>query len=72
MFTKLDMFLLRAKTKWDGFINRLLYEEKGGVGMIEIVVMVVIILAVAGIFRTQLIELVNTTFTKATDWVGQN
>lgn len=69
MFQKMDEILLKAVMKWDGFVDRLLHEEKGAADMVAILVVIVILLAVAAIFKTQLEGLVEAVFGKATDWV---
>ena len=72
MFEKMDMALLCARAKWNGFVDRLLHEEKGAADIVAILVIIVIVLAVAAIFREQLIGLVQKVFGKATTWVEQN
>jgi Flp pilus assembly pilin Flp len=68
----LDVMLLQAKMKFDEFIERMIHEEKGAADMVAILVVIVILLAVAGTFRTQLKSLVEAVFTKATTWVKDN
>lgn len=51
-------------------LNSLIYEEKGATGMIEIIVLIVIIIAVAGIFRTQLSNMVSLVFSKLTEFIN--
>ncbi len=72
MFEKMDMALLCARAKWNSFVNRLFHEEKGAADIVAILVIIVIVLAVAAIFREQLIGLVQKVFGKATTWVEQN
>ena len=72
MFEKMDMALLCARAKWNSFVNRLFPEEKGAADIVAILVIIVIVLAVAAIFREQLIGLVQKVFGKATTWVEQN
>ncbi len=72
MFEKMDMALLYAKAKWNDFVDRLLHEEKGAADIVAILVIIVIVLAVAAIFREQLIGLVEKVFKKSTDWVENN
>lgn len=72
MMESMDMLLLTLKTKGENWLDRMLHEEKGASDIVAIMVVIVILLAVAGIFRTQLEELVRTVFGKATDWVNEN
>lgn len=69
MFRKLDMLLISAKGRMEKFMERMIYEEKGAADIVAILVVIVILIAVAGIFRTQLMELVNTVFEKVTEFV---
>lgn len=72
MLHKMDELLMTAKWKWDCFMDRLLHEEKGAADIVAIMVVIVILLAVATLFRTQLISLVGAVFNKATTWVNTN
>lgn len=69
MFRKLDMMLISAKWKMEEFMERMIHEEKGAADIVAILVVIVILIAVAGVFRTQLMELVNTVFKKVTEFV---
>lgn len=71
MFRKLDMLLISAKGKMERLADRMIHEEKGAADIVAILVVIVILIAVAGIFRTQLMELVTTVFEKVTDFVEQ-
>ena len=72
MFEKMDLALIGAKMKMDDYVDRLLHEEKGASDIVAILVVIVILLAVAAIFKTQLRGLVEQVFGKATDWVDAN
>ncbi|MDO5346695.1 MAG: Flp1 family type IVb pilin [Lachnospiraceae bacterium] len=72
MFEKMDLALIGAKMKMDDYVDRLLHEEKGASDIVAILVVIVILLAVAAIFKTQLSGLVEQVFGKATDWVDAN
>lgn len=72
MLEKMDLALIGAKMKMDDYVDRLLHEEKGASDIVAILVVIVILLAVAAIFKTQLSGLVEQVFGKATDWVGAN
>lgn len=69
MLNKVDLLLLTAKSRWDGFMDRLVHEEKGAADIVAILVVIVILLGVATIFKGQLEELVKSVFGKATEWV---
>lgn len=49
-----------------------MHEEKGAADIVAIMVVIVILLAVAVIFKEQLSTLVETVFSKANDWVEAN
>lgn len=72
MLENMETMLFMAKFKWDAFVDRLMHEEKGAADIVAIMVVIVILLAVAGIFKTQLEGLVTSVFTKANDWVEAN
>ena len=72
MFEKMDIALIDAKMKMDDHVDRLLHEEKGASDIVAILVVIVILLAVAAVFRTQLSALVEQVFGKATTWVNDN
>lgn len=72
MLEKMDLALIGAKMKMDDYVDRLLHEEKGASDIVAILVVIVILLAVAAIFKTQLSGLVEQVFGKATDWVDAN
>ena len=69
MLNKVDLLLLNVKSRWDGFMDRLVHEEKGAADIVAILVVIVILLGVATIFKGQLEELVKSVFGKATEWV---
>ncbi len=71
MWEKLDMLFLTVMAFCDRTADRLAHEEKGASDMIAILLIVVILIAVAAIFRTQLIGLVNQVFGKLTNFVDQ-
>lgn len=72
MLDTMDKVLIGAKVRWDLFVHRLLHEEKGASDIVAIMVVIVILLAVAVIFKEQLEELVKKVFGKATTWVDEN
>ena len=70
MLKKLDQWLGMKKIAVQNALNSLIYEEKGATGMIEIIVLIVIIIAIAGIFRTQLSNMVSLVFSKLTEFIN--
>lgn len=72
MFEKMDMALIRTGIMLRGWKDRLLHEEKGASDIVAIMVVIVILLAVAVIFKDQLTKLVEDVFKKATTWVEAN
>ena len=72
MLENMETMLFMAKFKWDAFVDRLMHEEKGAADIVAIMVVIVILLAVAVIFKEQLATLVGTVFSKANDWVEAN
>ena len=71
MLDTMDKVLIGAKVRWDLFVHRLL-QEKGASDIVAIMVVIVILLAVAVIFKEQLTGLVEKVFGKATTWVDEN
>jgi len=72
MIKKIDFALLCLKEKVTKTLDSLLHEEKGAADIVAIMVVIVILLAVAVIFKDQLSDLVNKVFKKALDWVDSN
>ena len=58
--------MLKVMTAWDDFKN----EERGASEMVAVVVLIVIILAVAIVFKDQLINIVNSVGRKVLAWIG--
>jgi len=65
----MDSLLLNMKSRWELFADRMLHEEKGAADIVAILVVIVILLGVAGLFKGGLEKLVNAVFDKATSWV---
>lgn len=72
MLETMDEVLIGVKARWDLFVDRMLHEEKGASDIVAIMVVIVILLAVAVIFKEQLEGLVEKVFGKATTWVDEN
>lgn len=61
------------KKIWDMIFKlkeKFLYDEQGDSNMVAVIVLIVIILAVAAIFRESLTGAVNSVFEKLTDFIG--
>lgn len=57
--------------KWQfNMMENTLRDEKGASDMVTVIVLIVIVLAVAAIFREQLISIVNNVLEKLTDFIG--
>ncbi len=50
--------------------NKLIADERGDSNMVAVIVLIVIILAVAAIFREQLLSAVNSVFEQLTEFIG--
>lgn len=72
MLKRLDLMAINLKCRLSRFKDWVLYEEKGASDIVAIMVVIVILLAVAVIFKQQLTELVTKVFGKATTWVETN
>lgn len=66
----LDCALMRAKFWTVDKVEHFLKEERGDTNFVAIIVIIVIILAIAGIFRTQLTEAVNKVFEQLKTFIG--
>lgn len=62
MRDKVTIAYLRGKSACINAIRRLRKEEKGASDMVAILLVIVILVAVAAVFRTQLMAAVNTAF----------
>lgn len=54
----------------NGFYQKFVSDEEGDSNMVAVIVLIVIILAVAAIFREQLIGAVNAVFGNLMDFIG--
>ncbi len=67
MQRKVETILWNLRWKvLEGLIN----DEEGDSNLVAVIVLIVIILAVAAIFRTQLLNAVNSVFEKLTEFIG--
>ena len=68
-----ENLFLPVKTIWDMIFKlkeKFLYDEQGDSNMVAVIVLIVIILAVAAIFRESLTDAVNSVFEQLTDFIG--
>lgn len=63
-------FVMLASYFKNRFLTPFLKEEKGASTIVEIIVVIVIILAVAVIFREQLVKIVENVMKQLTDFTG--
>lgn len=71
MVEKLDLALLGGKAKCEAWLERLAHEEKGASDMVAIMLVIVILIAVAAIFKNGMINAINEVFTKLINWINQ-
>lgn len=57
------------KLRWN-VVESFLNDEEGDSNLVAVIVLIVIILAVAAIFRTQLLNAVNAVFEQLTEFIG--
>ena len=67
---RLELMWLRTKAKLQQGLKNMLMDETGAADIVAILVMIVIVLAVAAVFKEQLIMLVQKVFEKVMVWVG--
>lgn len=70
MKEKLDMFYLKVTQRLLDEMERLGEEEKGASDIVAILLVIVILVAVAAIFREQLMGAVTTAFGKLNEALG--
>jgi hypothetical protein len=58
------------RTWKDKFITKFAEDEEGDSNMVAVIVLIVIIIAVAGVFRTSLMEAVTKIMEKLTEFIG--
>lgn len=62
--------MIRGKIRLNNFVNDFLSEERGDTNFVSIIIVIVIILAVAAIFRNALIQAVTTVTDKLLDFIN--
>lgn len=70
MKNKAMYWYLRGKMECRNALERFMTDETGESNLVSIMVVIVIVIAVAGVFRTQLMAAVNKVFEKLTSFIG--
>lgn len=70
MFELIDLFFISQAMKLQGAFDAFKEEERGASDMIAVMVLIVIIIAVAGLFNGKLREIVEQIFTKLGNFVS--
>ena len=70
MFNFLDMQMIKLQTKMRNFAEDFKKEERGASDMVAVLLIILIVVAVATIFRKQLTNLVNLVFAKVNEFTG--
>ena len=70
MFELNDLFFISQAMKLQGAFDAFKEEERGASDMIAVMVLIVIIIAVAGLFNGKLREVVEQIFTKLGNFVS--
>ena len=63
MFNFLDMQMIKLQTKMRNFAEDFKKEERGASDIVAVLLIILVVVAVAFIFKKQLINLVNQVFT---------
>lgn len=70
MLKKVKNLLFSRKVALMRAVVNFINEERGASNMVEVIILIAIVIAVAAIFRTQLIDLINSVFEQLTEFVG--
>ena len=70
MRTWIDNKMIEYRLKSNRLLQRLLEEEDGDTNFVSIIVIIVIVLGIAGIFKDQLTKAVNSVLNQLTDFIG--
>ncbi len=70
MLERMDNAYWNMRTKGQCFVQKIKEEERGASDIVAIIAIIVIVLAVAVIFRKQLEDVVTSAFKNVTDWIG--
>lgn len=70
MFDKMDKLYMDTRARGTCFLRHLKSEERGASDIVAIIAIIVIVLAVAVIFREKLTDVVTKAFDNVTTWIG--
>jgi hypothetical protein len=70
MFELIDLFFISQAMKLQGAFDAFKEEERGASDMVAVMVLIVIIIAVAGLFNGKLRDVVEQIFTKLGNFVS--
>ncbi len=70
MREKMEDMMWKLRFYMESLMESIMRDEEGDSNMVAVIVLIVIVLAVAALFRTKLIEVVNSVFGKLTDFIG--
>ena len=70
MFELIDLFFMTQTIKLTGAVEAFKKEERGASDMVAVMVLIVIIIAVAGLFNGKLRDVVEQIFTKLGNFVS--
>lgn len=69
MLERMDFMMISVKNRVGKYLERVAHEEDGSV-MIEIILLIVVLIVVAGVFQNQLSGAVEAVFRKLTDFIN--
>lgn len=70
MSKTMENLCITIGAKGKSFFSKIRSEERGASDMVAVIAIIVIVLAVAVIFKDQLIGVVNAAFSNVTTWIG--
>lgn len=72
MLEKMDLAYFNMCEKGKRLIQNMKEEERGASDIVAIIAIIVIVLAVAVVFKDQITEVVKKAFTKVSGWIDSN
>lgn len=69
MRQKLDNLYWRMRFRFMGMMEEFLKDEEGDTNMVSMIVLIVIVIALATIFKNQLAKAIELVFEKLTDFI---
>ena len=70
MRQKLDNLYWRMRFRFMGMLEEFLKDEEGDTNMVSMIVLIVIVIALATIFKNQLAKAIEAVFGKLTDFIN--